>query len=391
MSFESVRLSRRVNLSAPARGLTFSDGRLNWLATLERDAPIHPFAGSPALAALWRMVPKKSLSRAFSFVCCQVSCDTRISSATHKHLLGVRAIHAVLPKPRMRARHLPKENAMNFEARKSFDGDGDTGSGTLCNLAAPVETIIGIRQVYRQRQDLLNAHKSLTLQIKAICRRYCGGSKTDADKVYRALMAGEESADVIGVAAQCLLSSRDVINKEMLKAAKECEREAKTLHVAPFVLETPGFGFLGLAQIVGEAGDLSLYGNPGKLWKRFGLAPFKGKAPSQWRVRGGLSKDEFERMGYSPRRRSVCYVIGDSLIKKQGPYRDVYLARKAYLIARAIGEGKRVLPAAKITKADAANCVSDIHIHRAAQMYMEKRLLRNLWRVWRGGSGETQP
>ena len=53
---------------------------------------------------------------------------------------------------------------------------------------------------------------------------------------------------------------------------------AKALPVASFVEETRGFGYLGLAQIVAEAGDLSNYANPAKLWKRFGLAVIDGRA-----------------------------------------------------------------------------------------------------------------
>ena len=126
---------------------------------------------------------------------------------------------------------------------------------------------------------------------------------------------------------------------------------------------TRGFGFLGLAQIIGEAGDLANYANPAKLWRRMGLAPFGGKSPSMWRREGGLTAGDWENIGYSPRRRSVMFVLGDSMIKASGPYRELYLGRKAQEIAKAPD-----LPA--------------MAHHRRAQRYMEKRLLLELWKSW---------
>jgi hypothetical protein len=58
--------------------------------------------------------------------------------------------------------------------------------------------------------------------------------------------------------------------------------------------------------------------------------------------------------------------IGDALIKgnRAGKYRTFYLRRKEYELQRD--------PEMKPIKA-----------HRRAQRYMEKRLLRDLWRAWR--------
>ena len=58
---------------------------------------------------------------------------------------------------------------------------------------------------------------------------------------------------------------------------KTMEKFAGELHVAPWVLEPAqkGFGLPSLAVVVGEAGDLANYPNPGKLWARFGGHPFE--------------------------------------------------------------------------------------------------------------------
>ena len=121
-------------------------------------------------------------------------------------------------------------------------------------------------------------------------------------------------------------------------------------------------GALGLAVIIGEAGDLSNYPNPGKLWKRFGLAP-----DDAYRM---TTKTGEIAVAKPRRRRSVIWTIGDCLIKtnrKDGEpceYAAIYYARKEY-------EHER------------DEEITDMKAHRRAQRYMEKRLIRNLWRAWK--------
>lgn len=108
-------------------------------------------------------------------------------------------------------------------------------------------------------------------------------------------------------------------------AQKETEKEmlplAKKTPAAEWALlpEQRGFGLLSLATVVGEAGDLRAYSNPSKLWKRLGCAPwsFGGRTQmgSTWKSKGGLPAEEWSAFGYSPRRRSIAYVIGECLLK----------------------------------------------------------------------------
>jgi hypothetical protein len=119
-----------------------------------------------------------------------------------------------------------------------------------------------------------------------------------------------------------------------------------------------GFAEMSLASIVGEAGNLSNYKNPAKLWKRFGLAVINGQR--QRKVKG---IDALEQ-GYNPKRRSVAWNVGECLIKSGGEdsyYRALYLERKEYEAAR---EKKPII------------------VHRRAARYMTKRFLRNLWVAW---------
>ncbi len=159
---------------------------------------------------------------------------------------------------------------------------------------------------------------------------------------------------------------------EMLRTAqreieKPLEKLVKTLPVWPWVQAQRGFGALSFAVVVGEAGDIGSYANPGKLWKRMGLAVFDGKSQ-----RKSANKEEALRQGYSPQRRSFMYVVGDCLIKAGGDYKAVYDARKAYEVAR-----------------DPE--IAKLHAHRRAQRYMEKRLLRNLWQAWRAARNLAEP
>ncbi len=141
-----------------------------------------------------------------------------------------------------------------------------------------------------------------------------------------------------------------------------------------------------------DRGDLSNYASVAKVWKRLGLAVMNGVR------QGGLKKsakaEEWILHGYSRTRRSVMWNIGDALIKAQvrkvkdedgedtgervalGYYGQVYLDRKAYERDKAIAEEVERTP---------------MHIHRRAQRYMEKRLLRNLWQAWREASSAVQP
>lgn len=164
---------------------------------------------------------------------------------------------------------------------------------------------------------------------------------------------------------------------------REMEKLAKQLPVATFQAQHRGFGLKGLAMIIGEAGDLGKYSTHSKVWKRMGVGLVDDKR--QGAPGANASKEEWIKHAYSPSRRSILWNIGDSLIKgnQDGRYRTVYLKRKEDERAKAEAAGLTVAPAAKIPKKRAAEFMSEGHIHRRAQRYMEKRLLRDLWQAWR--------
>jgi hypothetical protein len=236
-----------------------------------------------------------------------------------------------------------------------------------------------IRELHRQRQDLHRAEKSLTLQIKAKCRRLAAGDKTEAEKVYKSMLNGCEHdlAMFALTTTMPFLNARGLLEKERKTVEKQMSTMAKTLPVYPWVESVKGFGALGFAQIVGEAGDLSNYATVSRLWKRMGLAVINGG-----RQRMVAGPDALEH-GYNPSRRSIMWNIGDSMFRSNGPYADLCRERKDYEREKAAAEGLTVCPAAKIPAKQKELYRSDGHVHNRAKRYMEKRLLRDLWRAWR--------
>jgi len=234
-------------------------------------------------------------------------------------------------------------------------------AGALPDSALLISTI---RETHRMRVDFHRAEKRLTLQIKAICRRFCEGSKDEAAILYKAIKGKGEHPKATVAGAYCLplYAAREAVTAPRKAAEKRLEKLARDLPVWPWVESVNGFGAMGLGQIIGECGDLARFDSPAKLWKRMGvgLVWVDGVWKRQQRVAGA----EALAHGYSPQRRSILFVIGDSLIKKQNAYRDLYLVRKEY---EAANDPKRK-PMAN---------------HRRAQRYSEKRLLLNLWRAWR--------
>lgn len=127
-------------------------------------------------------------------------------------------------------------------------------------------------------------------------------------------------------------------------------KEVKKLPVHPWTKHPNqrGFGSLFLAVVVGETGDLYNYknyeeGDPRyarrggvdrcggvyRLYRRLGCAPWtfnptgevggeKTLMGATWRSgrEGKLPSEEWEKFGYSPRRRSISYLIGEGLVKQ---------------------------------------------------------------------------
>ncbi len=186
--------------------------------------------------------------------------------------------------------------------------------------------------------------------------------KAEDAAVYQALAADLKA---FGHAIEPCQRQRHEIELDMKRAARK-------LPIYAWAKAIPGLGELGLAIIIAEAGDLSGYPKKGHLWKRLGLAPFEGRAFSTWRMKGGLSAEQWADAGYSPRRRAEIYaVISEPLFRAnsaaQGDYRAIYDRRRA----------STAIAHPDWTKA---------HSHMDGLRVMTKYLLRDAWREWRRAS-----
>lgn len=252
-------------------------------------------------------------------------------------------------------------------------GEGQWLNESQMRIADP-ELIDAIREQWKRRVAWHRAEKSLTLQAKAICRRLCGGCKTEAEKVFKAAHSkGEHDlANIAFAATWPLIEARNVLEVQRKAVEKQLEKMVKGLHVYEWVKETRGVGPLMLAGIVGEAGDVGSYKSVSALWKRMGLAVMP--SGRQRRIAGVEALEH----GYSPERRSLMWNIGACILKAQvrkDPEDEEKRIGLDYLgqlyIDRKVYEAERVE-----TKA---------HAHNRAQRYVEKRFLRQLYAAWRGG------
>ena len=270
----------------------------------------------------------------------------------------------------------------------ALDGDdgqyaGDSQSGAAIVADPLVDSIV---EVYRHRTWQLRAEMKLTLQAKAVCRSLCAGDKDEADKLYAAVTTDKPHplADIARGATMYMLQARNVLTAPREAYEKRLEALAKQLPVADWCKETKGLGFMTLAKIVGEAKDApGTYRSPACLWARFGMGVL-GDGTRQRKIAG----DGALELPYSPTRRSLMYLAGDGLLKAQvravkdekgkptgervaiGPYGQLYIDRRAYEEAR---ECKPIVA------------------HMRAKRYIEKRLLRELWRAWRAAERTSAP
>lgn len=243
------------------------------------------------------------------------------------------------------------------------------------------ETIAAIREHHRQREIFLRAELRLNNQIKALIRRglirgvdpSINSAPVEAEEDESGPTADSQpsllsSPDFSSLATEPLRQARDHIKKFRMHHQKILVGLAKRLPVYKrWVESVPGFGAMGLGQIVGEAGDIANYPTVSKLWKRMGLAVIDGEAQRRCK-----DKAKAELHGFNPRRRSIMYSIGDAMVKSNqnrktkepGDYRKCYLERKAY-------------------ERDRMPDATDMHVHRRGQRVMEKRLLKHLWQQWR--------
>jgi hypothetical protein len=269
----------------------------------------------------------------------------------------------------------------------------ESGPGLSCpavkaSPGMPVSTLLNLlAEMQVHRKFYIATTNKQTNAVGALARRAIGW-RYDMAEADRAKMNGRAARIVAAalngkkqrpddVAAAAMLSANlavisigiEATTKARHKLELDMKRAVRKLPIADWAKGVHGLGELGLAVILAEAGDLAKYPKKGHLWKRLGLAPLDGRAMSTWRMKGGLSAEQWTQAGYSPRRRAEIYaVISEPLFRQQtvvqGPYRAIYDRRKA---------------ATEIWRPD----WTKMHRHMDALRVMTKHLIRDLWVAWR--------
>lgn len=266
-----------------------------------------------------------------------------------------------------------------------------------------------LRALQRQRVWHLKSRMMVANRLQAtVAGEECGYSSSmpekerrkcfvEASELVERIAAGEATTKVDGIVKTTILAIQGF---ESMKVAleKEMKKLAGQLPVARWVQEPEqrGFGILFLGIVIGETGDLNGYENPAKVWRRLGCAPWtfddKTLMGSTWRIgkEGRLPASEWEAFGYSPRRRSIAYLIGEGLVKQNGgskvcgeengEKKDV---TDAGITARPCGPYRARYDEAKVLAKQSHPDWSDLRCHRHGMLLATKRLLRELWIQWR--------
>lgn len=303
------------------------------------------------------------------------------------------------PSPAKASTDMPSSASPDLKARRGGHKDNARkGPDGCASPPALSPTIDRVFLLYEQRRDLLSTASGMTNRLKALTKIRRG--LPVSAKVSEAMILETPYPPI-----DTLLSARGVLRDHLGKIEKELEQFAEDLPAyASFWKPQRGLSGLGLALIAGEAGDLAGYSTHSKLWRRFGLH-VDGAGRAYWKRRPGLSAEDWEMAGYCPRRRSIIFQLTDSLLKAQirkdendpdkrvalGEYGALYLREKARQQEKAKAEGLTVCPAAKIPAKAASKYRSEGHIHNRAARYVGKKLLRDLWKVWRREASHTEP
>ena len=267
-------------------------------------------------------------------------------------------------------------------------------SGTVPGppLSATVEKI---RSHHRERRFAMGIQQVLDRKLESFIRInatdwHVGDDEKEREKANKEVSAkikaareGEGDARIVTVVS-LTDNARAPADAERARHEKVMETLARSLPVAPWVETVPGLGYLGLATIIAETGDLKMYSNVAKVWRRLGYAPYDGLAGSSWKRqtwRGGraaLTAEEWTQNPFSGRRYALIHTISvwlknkqwigaakseDGVGKPNGKYGEVYAKRRAHT---------------EITHPD----WSKQHAHMDGLRVMMKEVLKDLFLEW---------
>ena len=263
-----------------------------------------------------------------------------------------------------------------------------------------------LQRLQRKRSIVLKSRNMQANRLQAIVAGtlgyHSGMEEKERTKMFKQATAmielvekGEECGELDAIIRVTLIGIR-AFEEEKAALEKEMVKLAKSLPIAKWVehKDQRGFGHLFLAIVIGETGDLANYANPGKVWRRLGCAPwtFDGQTlmGATWKSgkEGKLPAAEWEAFGYSPRRRSIAFLVGDGIVKlnKRGPYRKRWLEAK---IAAYKSHPEWNWKPCDKCDGPGSNCGTCggtgkkcQRAHRHGMLLATKRLLKNLWCEW---------
>lgn len=264
-----------------------------------------------------------------------------------------------------------------------------------------LELINDLISYQKTRRFCIKSQSRIDRSAEAFAARFLGFSnitpKAESEAIWKKVSAFRKRVekdpekidpdDILAPAIPILVESaksRECWDRMRSNTEKLMREVARQLPVFEWVQSVKGFGELGLAIVVGEAGDLSNYATKERLWKRLGLAVIDGK-----RQQRRTDPDEAKAHGYNPKRRAEVWTIADSMFRHQwaadkdtdgknpmktgkpvavpahptGPYGAAYMVRKA--------------------RTTEYTTWTPMHRENDARRIMTKELIADLWREWR--------
>lgn len=275
------------------------------------------------------------------------------------------------------------------DQQPSPQGGDDRGQKEPESHPVSVSVVAEIIANWRIRQRWHQSEKSLTLQAKAMCRSFCHGDKDAGAALFDAIEKGQ-GEPIYQIALAPYFATRERFAGEREIIEKRLAKLARGLPFYPFAKALAGFGDLRLASIVGEAGDPADYRSPSAFWKRMGLAVIGDK-----RQRKVADPELALLHGYSPRRRSVAWLLGVEVARKQtrnvkdengkrtdqtiavGPHGEWLLEEKArQLVKCAAIEAD---PDLRKRYSATGKYSAKAHAQNRAMRHLTKSILRDLW------------
>lgn len=262
-------------------------------------------------------------------------------------------------------------------ARSAMSSDvAVDGTGFLCQqlMELQAQRVRMMRQEYRARNDAISYVRRILgwqwNQADATRQQLNDRARTIVSELWSG-NTPDESEKVLGIVSPYVVGVAYHPWHHYSDSRKQHERKmreiARQLPIAPWVKSVDGVTFDTIGVMIGEIGDPMRFRHWRCVAKRMGLMPYKGRMPSAWRRKGGLTEDEWSYIGYCPRRRSVMYNWAASQIRVRSSWRTaIYEPWKAWELQRTDDNAPQ----------------SQGHADKRARVAMERTLIRRLVEQW---------